>query len=1095
MAEIGMLKEWESYLVELENFDFKTSDYKVITKLTKLCEHLPPQPTPRFVESFENCTQKTSKILTELVDKIELSNKKTLKQLLKLFKSFGYFRISQITYFIGSTNEETEPLYRPRINSSKWYSLQPLLPEAGTIGWKSLLAHCLVREESDLFSCSVQLLLQKLHFGSILNSLEAFRFERPIIKKMCSKVAEKIIVICKDTAYEDGAVLKLDSFVISLLLENSKDHQVIVEIVLEELFKPTLSGGYFETRDISHLTKIIQDCFMDQPGLQENVLSGLTSHLKLNLIRRKRRRSTVEDIPSDHRNFEDTLMEYLKNVTFNSTSFEPDTPMPELEVKQKDIQLSYLDYWLDLVILSLESSVLTAKSSEIVLTTSLSLFFSVLSYVTDTTANKMIRVIIAAIENTRPEFLDAFFELIQSNIILFITKKIADTEELKKFSPQSVQNLYKTIFRSSLSSILAGHQKTVEQISSFINFVHGKSIKKDLATIIGSVIILEFGSCMQQDRFSRRSDICEFFNTCIKKCNKRVKRFIRKHTAFKTNLFETTIHDDSMIMDITSESNEGDDIEESKLAMHVLVNIINLSVRQNDAEMLDEYSDYIVDVLNYLDHRLRTIITELVILGKVTVNSIDPYLSRLLNIYIQSKPKIVPFFPKDLISSLIDIFATFRTDQVDITEGKKLRKVSKLIVSSMKQTLQSFDDDQKCDDYSANIINRQYLSIVEPIIVTTSESTKEKFCMTSLEFEKNLDNLLALLFSNCKDEDYVKVCETIVNELEICDATDHNKVIYITSILAALASELGNTANSGYKYYESRLNSISCNLVRIIKSLDLGPSIHAYKNVGSHKSTSTIQCCTSIACMNLYTHLCTIFSGNQHSSVLTDAIYMLTSSNLQKCSSNLDLRWSFVRLSHASINLLKSTCLGKRKDNSLVASLSVFLTALSTISNTLISASDIRKLEMLCDTESFIDLKLTNDNVVERRMYEKYLKLIAIEVARLLNHVSTLRVKLIEFAPYVIADYVQNIQQAPCLDTVRQSLDEGIYRIFNLVDAHQNERKVEIKQNGVQRQTQAAKTGTSLFSMIHARLDQASREILQDMYDNYKKFYKYKSKV
>lgn len=128
------------------------------------------------------------------------------------------------------------------------------------------------------------------------------------------------------------------------------------------------------------------------------------------------------------------------------------------------------------------------------------------------------------------------------------------------------------------------------------------------------------------------------------------------------------------------------------------------------------------------------------------------------------------------------------------------------------------------------------------------------------------------------------------------------------------------------------------------------------------------------------------------------------------------------------------------------------------------------------------------------KSYEAQLELLAIDLGRTLNNLSCLKVKLVDYAPHLISAYIKDVQRAACPDFVKLHLDEGVYRIFNLVDAHQRARQEEVIEAGVQRKTNAGRASGSLFEMIHTRLDQASREIFRDMHENYNRFHRYVGK-
>ncbi|XP_020917620.2 unhealthy ribosome biogenesis protein 2 homolog [Exaiptasia diaphana] len=92
------------------------------------------------------------------------------------------------------------------------------------------------------------------------------------------------------------------------------------------------------------------------------------------------------------------------------------------------------------------------------------------------------------------------------------------------------------------------------------------------------------------------------------------------------------------------------------------------------------------------------------------------------------------------------------------------------------------------------------------------------------------------------------------------------------------------------------------------------------------------------------------------------------------------------------------------------------------------------------------------------------------KMSRLYQEISSHKATISKYIPYMITEYIQQIQEHQLQEQVKKLLEAGIYCLIDASGEHE-------------------------IALLHATLDRGSRELFTTLINEYNKFYKFKGKV
>lgn len=1076
------INAWQSCLNELDSRD--KVDKHILKKLAAIVEHLPSQHqvAPRLLRDYNSCTSKLGQILSDLFDKVDISDKNLFTSLLKLSKSYGEFKLAQIVFHIESPRDHIDPdlNYNPILTKTKWYDLTPLLPSAGSLGWKHLLIHGMV-DERDFSQPGLQLLVQKLRFYGAISTIDRFANSLDVIQKNGERVAEKLVERLLDFANDDEVPMGLNQYLFNLLLPFTTHEQqaALIEAIVRDRFKARIleeSGSSTILRDIGDM---IGRC-MDYRHLQEVLIVKLLEHLKVNVIRRKRRHS----VEASEEQLDVTLESLISEIVESNDPMELLDKTHQLEISSKHLQTSYLTHWTDLLISSLNKKTLSPTTSTMILSTCSVILITTSSIISEDLTTRLSILMAKTIDNTGHRKLEKFFRVCGANYLVKLTTLLADKTELLDDFDTPMRMFFKSYFaRHMRFCAMKGYHKDAEKFSQFIEFIcTTKDINKDKSHLLEYICLCELSEFLDNLKGKGGNKMLELYVDYSKSIGNKLYKFI-KHN-FKANESEETSN---------GTNGNGSKSDYQKAVVDALVCILKIAIDRKEQDLLDNFGDMMSKLYNQMCSRFEKLTDKIKTGSHTSANSLDPHLPRLMSLYIDHRAMIEPYLCFDLNEKIANLLIFPETTESTLNEGlgKSRKKASYQDVKTKIEELQKRSAQSK--NVYQSIINKQYNPVVDPAIGGNENLEKEDYCCRKyMNHMKYINEVSVVLLNNCDTDLYKLVLENIVRELEQCDSLDHPKILYLLMVVKSIIPRhTKETLN--FTAFKDNLPRISCALIRISKSVELGPSIHSFTRPGTHKSSAGIQCCTYSNCIEIYSLIFTKFPHKITNTLITEAMQLCVCANLERYARySTRIHKFFIQLASAISGMLKAICIGGKEEDALKSSIPMFLSMFSLLIRCIMMASDRRKHLGEHQTVGKEDITTENSNTSANN--DAHLEHLARDIGRLMNNLSFLEVKLVDYAPHLISTYIKDTQQASCPDSIKKHLDEGIFRIFNVVDAHQKNRQEKIIEAGIQRKTNAGKASGSLFEMIHARLDQASREIFRDMHENYNKFHRYLGK-
>lgn len=1098
MDHVSDVSTWKTLLDQLESENGNQINYsEIIDRLSDLFQHLQPQTAPRLQKELESCTKRSEHMLGQLFDKLDLADKHLLLTLLKCLHAFGYFRLSQITYHIDKTiREDSNPIYSPAIEKIKWFDMEPLLPPAGTIGWKGIVNHCSVREEPELSQTCLRLLAQKLHFYSIASFLDRYRVCDVQIKRCGEKVAGKLFEVIRDVACEDERMVGLDEYIFNLLkpFTNEKQQAAIIDAIVQDLFKPFLTQRSIEEEEVTNLYKFINGCIMNEVHYQDIFISILLEHLKCNMIRIKRRHSVEPEMENGGITWK-TIIDDINSGDKLQTVI---TKIEHIEISRKSLQTKYLDYWLQVINQILPHKTLTAPNAIKII--GICSFLVVKT--SDNLCEKLSQTLAKVIEFTSQIRLDKLFASCSPSFLKNLTQITFSKHECTSDIP--LVAFYKSYLNRYLKCCtLRVVNVESDDLIDFVTIICDNEICGSSSQTLQNICIQEISECMSNFKNRMSNKMMEVCLKCARMCSKRLHKFIKRNSSLKT-AFRNGVEDEAEINESGNPDESLVEDEKRAFAISTLIFILKIAIIGNDQEILDQYGDLLLKLYKAVELSLEDVVDS-VRSGKTNSRGpLDSYLAELTILYIDHKELVSPYIQHDLTEKLYNFLVQREKDCINVNrhslDGRSGRKEIYLQIKGKLENLENQANNSSVDVYQA-IINKQYSAVTDQSLGSSSEIMREEIPCTN-GYRQRLhivEQISATIAENLSSDMYHSFLNEVVTLLEECDPLDHPRFIYILSILQSLLPKYSPGSKQKARTSDpikDVLPRISCGLIRLCKSVELGPSIHSYRRSSSHKSIGGLQCCTYASCIRIYTAIFQNCSPRIAPTYMTDAMQICISANLlQYAKHSSRLHVFFVHLASSIVDLMKSICMGRKEDEIVKCSMPIFLTVFSHLIRCIILASDRQKLETIPKHRP--SSSITVDESISKPLrgdYEKKLELLAIDIGKCLTNVCNLRVKLVDHAPHLISTYIKDIQRASCPDHIKLHLNEGIFRVFNLVDAHQKERQGQILEAGIQRKTMAGRASGSLFEMIHARLDQASREIFRDMHSNHNKFHRYVGK-
>lgn len=1089
-------------LEELEIAE-RVGEPEVLNKLALIFEHLPPQVAPRLQKNYDHCATKSDKILGNLFDKVDISDKTLLNVLLKLLLAYGNFRTAQITYHIESYRDEIEPDLRftPIITKTKWYDLTPLLPPAETIGWKALLIHSSLKDpdQVDLIQTCSKLLVQKLHFYAIISQIDRFHTQQEAIKKNGLRVAEKMAERVFDSANDDQEVVDLDAFQFNLILNFMEEVQsaALVEAIVIACLKSNLAPQLEAKQDICRrkLTGLIRECLVNRPNLQEIFVIKLIEQLKCNLVRRKRRHS----VEAKDEEITFTLESIFGDIIAGANPVQLIGKSGDIKLSTKNLHKGYLEQWITLLHNVSTKQTLTPRSSAILVITLSVLLVSTSNIINQDLINEMSLMLAKVIGVTSQKKLDRFFKLCGPAYLSELTRQLAMSTELLEHFETPVMRFYRSYFaRYMRHSTIRGYQKDAEKFSEIINFICEKTISKNKSHILEYIFLCELSDFLDGLGSKGGNKLTQLYVEYGKTISKKLYKFM-KHRAFA----EPDEDCDEMTTNCRANGDNGSEQSPvnnrvQTIVIDALVCIIKIAVNRKEQQMLDTYGELMLKLFNLMCSRIDELVQSTRLGRHNDHKAVDPHLHRLMDLYSKHKSVIEPYLCYDLNERICEIILVRKVDNINSTEDdSKEKKVA--LYEDLKSKLESIA--AKDTLFYQTIINSQFATVVDQTISRKSLAEREEVCYKHyVDHMITISEVWRILFQNCDQKMYDAILDNVVKQFETCDALHHPQVLSLFYLLESLIPEQVEKNLEKSNSFKRAFPTIGCCLIRVAKSVELGPSIISFSNAGTHKSGDGIQCCTYSHCIRIYALIFDRFPATFTNSLITDAMQICISSNLMRYAKySIKLHRFFIELASSIARLLKAVCMGKR--DVVEQAMPVFLSVFSLLIRCIILASDQKKLDDRHEEighgfdSNGID-KTCKKQAIEQHfeVYESQLAHLAHDVGRLMNNLCFLETKLVDYATHLISTYIKDTQRASCPDFVKKHLDEGLFRIFNLVDSYQKERQDRVIEAGVQRKTTAGKASGSLFEMIHARLDQASREIFKDMHDEYNRFHRYLGK-
>lgn len=1106
MDSASDLANCKTLLEKLEEAERVTTTQTLI-KLANIFEHLPPQVAPRLQKDYDYCTTRSDEILGNLFDKVEISDKNVLNLLLRLLLAYGNFRLAQITYYIDSYRDEIEPntRYTPIIVKTKWHDLTPLLPAAGTLDWKSIFTHGFVKDSDHpkLSQTCSQLLIQKLHFYGIISMIDRFRFQRTTIHKNGVKVAEKLAENIFDCANDDQEVVNIDSFIFNLLTPFTTDEQqaALIEAIIIARFKTDLPEELHSRQlmCISRLDTIFSECLMNKAKLQEVFFVKLIEQLKCNVIRRKRRHS-VEEVEEG---VTCTLEGLLGDITKDSDPTELVGRASNIILASKNLQRGYLKQWVAFLHETLTKKTLTPKSSILLVQTTSVLLICTSKLIDDDLNTELSLLLAKTLDSTNPKRLDKFFKPCGPAFLSNLTKGIAESTELLEHFDTPVTKFYRSYFARYMRQTAAfNYKKDVEKFAQFVDFICDKTtIGKSKSHVLEYMFLIELSNTLEFLRQKGGNKLTDLYVEYGKTISKRLYKFI-KHRPFVIPEYDED-DKEKPTNGGNGDSDASDHVQ--TVVITALVCILKIAVERKDQQMLDTYGELMLKVYNLMCMRFEELIDITRYGLKSNHKAVDMQLYRLINLYETHRATIEPYLCYELNEKIIEKLIIAKVENMKLNGTEETdNELKESIYNDVKKQVKSLAD--KDTLVYQSIINSQYSTVVEQSISQVNDMDREDLCYKRyMDHLATISHVLVTLFHNCDLKMYDKVMSNLVKQYECCDALHHPQVLNLFHMLESVIPRgEGHDANLVKKAnsFKKAFPTIGCCLIRIAKSVELGPSVISFSHSGNHKSNGGIQCCTYSHCIRIYALVFNRFPPAFTNSLITDAMQICISANLTRYAKySHKLFRFFIQLASSMAKLLKAVCMGKR--DVVEHAMPVFLSVFSLLIRCIILASDRKKLADMPRPKinGFAggDTNGTNDSDADAieekcKIYEAQLEYLARDVGRLLNNLCLLETKLVDYAPHLISTYIKDTQRASCPDFVKKHLDEGMFRVFNLVDSYQKDRQEQVIEAGVQRKTTAGQASGSLFEMIHARLDQASREIFKDMHDNYNRFHRYLGK-
>lgn len=1108
MDQTAALESWKSSLSKLANTE-QPIKQDCLKDLSKILEHLTPKTAPRLQRDYNSCCFRTHKYLGELFERLDLADKPLLCTFLRLLKSYGYFRIARLTYSTHdpSINSEQDELIFPQINKTKWYDMSQFLPDAGTIGWKMILNHGMVKEEKKLFQICLQLCALKLHFCSVVIALDRYQDSVDVIKKNGYRVAEKLLEIIKDSGHDDYCMIDLDSRLFSLLLPFINDAQQasIIETVVSDIFKPYFNPEADKDTELARLYKLIDTKLINKQELQQVLIDKLLEHLKLNIIRRKRRHS-VES--ADEGGLE-TLEGLIDSIRGGEKLLDLVAKIDHLKVSRKSLQTNYLSFWIGVITRILPQRILLASSSVKLLSTCSVILLATSNIISQELVNELAFLLARTIDATGQGKLDKLFKNCSPIFLIDLTKNFCEKTQIITTFTTPMQTLYGSYLSRYLRFGLSrGNRFDTTELIQYIDFICDKSIERGTSHLLQYIFVKQLARCIEIFKNRDSSTLHEAYATCARKCAKRLFKFIKRNI---TTILEVQQEDNSMHGDDFDSSSEQLESEMKKtLIVDALLSTIQIALDRKDQEILDTYSDLLLRVFSTVNTETTTV-CDVVKRARLELTSpIAIHLCKLIQLYVEHKDLIKAYLNYDLIETIP--FLIFTKDETGDTlvESESVIKMRKVRYSQIKKKLKTLEEQaKKSKQVYMTIINKQYSSVIEQSLA--AEMKREKPCCRSYIFQiQTLSSLVMLSLNNCSTETYRSCLEWLTSSLNNCDPFDHPKLLYLLVLCESAIPNFDHTSNQlKTNIFRDNLFRLCGALLRLSKTVELGPSIHTFSKPGTHKSSKAIQCCTYTNCLKVYTSIITKCPPKIITSFIPSALNLCISANLfQYAKHSLKLQDFFVQLAFSISGLLKIISQVMKEEEIFNSALPVYLSAFSNLIGCVILASDRRKIDSLSESKAPLTngfVKSTHEEIEDRnekdldeittvRDYENQLEFIAIDISKSLNNLSSFKVKLVDYAPHLISSYVKSIQQASCPDFVRLHLNEGIFRIFNLIDAHQKKRQEDVIELREQRKIAAGRASGSLLEMIHSRLDQASREVFKDLHENYTRFHRYQGK-
>lgn len=1067
-----LLSQWKTCNSDIVN---EPTDHKLLNKFTTLLNHVDAIDNLiplRLLKKYTKCYKQTQSILAVILDHVQLTDSTQMTHLLKLYNAFANVKIIKLTYQLG----EKPMLECADLNELKWFDLSCLLPVTSDTNWKKVYRNCFHKNTTDaeLFRTVLNLYLQKLRLYAILENLDQYQQHSTSIRATAKEIVKKLV----ESNYSQHKIRMDEQFICVIMPYLDSD---LYPIISEAIIQDRLN---FPNEPAQNL--ITNQLLENNISMQTQLITTLLKHLRNNILRNKREQdedtkvspllSIIEQITFEHMSSEELLQSVTK-LMLNCESMDVDAPEVEksfesidfwssiqsacngasTSLTSKTVQTSYIANWLDVVQSIAKHQYLIIPNRLRIFTAASIVLISTSPFIQIATLERILGYMYGLIQDLPQKEAPIFFSLIPAGQYLIkLTNCLTNNTKLFEQSECSTFENFLSLF---LNTYMNCTQERSDSLSDYVAFIVDEKLDKVVATYSQLIMIngiLSTSTCNSRKslkkaknsvQLSIKPDLLQTIDPCISELKKKV--------AANQNILFSIDDKKDLYTSILTKAN---------------VSVIKLFIIQKDMKALKVNE-------TFLKKLFASIVTNI------------GYLIQMHQTKHKSKKKKMNFhLCDDQFIDLIEFYNRYRTQMESVLNIRVINQLHDTIITSIVREI------DQADEKTSSKLSKKMMKELKGVVLDESKlklSRSKNSAITHIaevedvcypEMKKILLKVAPLIFSACDAPTFQNSLNKILERILDCDISDHSLIVRSLILLESvyMAAPTYNLDKS--KILADNFEKILASITKVAKQSECRHSIHLFKDAGIHKSMTSIKCCISARCL---TSLLLLFRSPNQSKILKEeltfsSLQMISFANLRTYAQNSQYAYNqFLDLGSLTYSILNE-CLLKKS----VVALNIMPTF------NLIFTEFIRCLLVASDRSKLDKIKETIDDAKFEEIEHRF-EVLALDTAKIMTQLSLMRSNFIGCAPYLISSYIRDVQIVTCHPRVRLHLDEGIFRIFNQIDAHQEEYKANQTAQANQRKTHAGGAQGSIFEMIHARLAQSSREIFRDMHENYEKFHRF----